>query len=113
MGQPEKGLEKQAPGSTPDVVFEDALYLAGADALLARARALDDALASALVLGHNTGLQDLALSLPLGGGPHYQKIEAKFPTCALAVFAFDIQSWRDLTAGIGRLEHAVYPRELK
>ncbi|MDH3239265.1 MAG: histidine phosphatase family protein [Alphaproteobacteria bacterium] len=107
-----KGLEKVMPGATPPVAFEDGLYLADADALLARSRAVGDPLASALILGHNTCLQDFALALPAGGGPLVDKIAAKFPTAALAVIRFDIESWRDLVPGGGCLTDVLYPRDL-
>jgi phosphohistidine phosphatase len=107
-----KGLEKTAPGSTPTVAFEDVLYLAEPDTLLARVREVEDAVTSTLILGHNFGLQDFALGLPAGGGPLVDKIAAKFPTAALAVIRFEATRWRDLVPGTGRLEDVLYPREL-
>jgi phosphohistidine phosphatase len=106
-----KGIEAAEPGATPEVVFEDGLYLAGAAALLARARTLDDAIRSVLFIGHNPGLQDFALALaPKGEGR--ARIEAKFPTSALAVIRFEGEGWASLARGAGHLEAALYPRDL-
>jgi phosphohistidine phosphatase len=107
-----KGLEKIRPGAMPAVVFEDTLYLAGIDTLLARVRAVADEVTSAMIIGHNFGLQDFALELPANGGPLMDKIAAKFPTCALAVIRFEIDRWNALLPGKGRLEEVLYPRDL-
>lgn len=106
-----KGMEKARPGSTPEVTFDDGLYLAGVARLLGRLRTLDDALGSVLMLGHNPGLQELALSLAADCAER-RKIAAKFPTCALAVIAFDAVSWSALAPGGGCLAAALYPRDL-
>lgn len=107
-----KGVAKIAPASVPSVVFKDGLYLAGAQALLDHAQAIENGVSSAMILGHNFGLQDFALALPAGGGPLVKKIAAKFPTAALAVFRFEIESWGELVPGKGELTDVLYPREL-
>src|SRR5579863_8717406 len=58
-------------GGRPQVKIEDGLYLAGAEALLTRLRRVPARTASVLVLGHNPGLQVLALALAGSpAGPH-------------------------------------------
>lgn len=106
-----KGMENSAPGTAPEAALDERLYLAAVGTLLDRAQALDDRFASALMLGHNAGLQEFAVALSAGGEIR-DKIAAKFPTCALAVIGFDSDHWRDLAWGEGRLEAALYPREL-
>jgi phosphohistidine phosphatase len=69
------------------VVFEPDLYLASDDEILDLIRAADPKARVLLVIGHNPGLEDLALSLGADGGP------PKFPTSALAAFRFDVESW--------------------
>ncbi len=106
-----KGIEAAEPGATPEVAYEEGLYLAGAARLLARARSLDDAVRSVLFIGHNPGLQDFALALA-SKGEGRKKIEAKFPTAALAVIRFEGGSWKALAPGKGRIKAALYPRDL-
>ena len=93
-----------------EVVVDDELYGADDDELLERLRALDDRLETVAVIGHNPGIHDLAIALA-GSGAERDRLEAKFPTGALAVLAFD-GPWRDVSAGGGRLEAFVTPRDL-
>jgi phosphohistidine phosphatase len=46
-------------GGHPRIEIEDGLYGAGADQIVARLERLDDAIATALVIGHNPGIADL------------------------------------------------------
>lgn len=107
-----KGVEKISPGTVPPVTYEDDLYLASSDTLIERVRMLDGALASALILGHNTGLQDFALALPRPSGAAYARVEQKFPTGALAVISFETDHWRDIAPGSGALQAVIYPKDL-
>jgi phosphohistidine phosphatase len=88
----------------------DDLYGASAAELLSRLGELPDEIGSVLVIGHNPGLQDLALELAAGGDQRPQ-LEAKFPTCALATLEFQGR-WGDLAAGACELTGFVIPREL-
>lgn len=65
----------------PQLLFEDALYLAGASRLLDRLQRLPDQAASVLLIGHNPGLHQLAVSL----ATESSELAAGFPTAALAV----------------------------
>jgi phosphohistidine phosphatase len=75
-----------------DIDVDDRLYGASADALLAVVEGLDDKLESAMLVGHNPGLSDLAR--------HFSGEIAHMPTCALATFTFDATSWSDI--GVAR-----------
>ena len=92
----------------PTIEVVEGLYGAGSDGLLARVRAVSDSVDSVLVIGHNPGLQDLALRL----APGSERLVEKFPTGALAAFELDAESWRDLTQTEARLAAYVVPREL-
>ena len=92
------------------VEVSDDLYGADAGHLLARLGELPDEIGSVLVIGHNPGMQDLALELAAGGAQRPQ-LEAKFPTCALATLEFQGR-WGDLAAGACQLTGFVVPREL-
>jgi phosphohistidine phosphatase len=74
------------------VRFEDELYLAEPERVR---RAIDqacDGCATLMVVGHNPGLQDLALGLLIEGSAQASAIDRVtngFPTAAAAVFLFD------------------------
>lgn len=94
------------------VVFDRDLYLAPVGALLDRLRAVDEADASVLLVGHNPGLHELALALadpdsPVAPPP----LSGKFPTGALASFRF-AGPWRRLKLGTATLVAYTTPRDL-
>ncbi|MDX8448324.1 SixA phosphatase family protein [Mesorhizobium captivum] len=91
--------------------FADELYEAAPAAILARVR---QAKASSLiVIGHNPGLQNFVLRLAGAGSDAdvFKKVEAKFPTAALARFAVK-DDWANLDFGGARLTHCVRPKDL-
>ncbi len=90
--------------------FEEGLYGAGSAELLERLREVPDDIGTVALIGHNPGVQDLALGLA-DKGKDLDRAREKFPTGALAVLGFD-GPWRDLEAGTARLESFVTPREL-
>src|SRR5207244_1171995 len=75
-----------------DVLLEPALYAANEDELLGVLRGVPARVPSALVIGHNPGLQRLAVALA-GSGDEEQiaRLTDKMPTAALASFAMPIQ----------------------
>jgi phosphohistidine phosphatase len=93
------------------VEFERSLYLAGADNLLRRLRALSGPVASVMLIGHNPGLQGLALRLA-GSEAALATLHARYPPAALAELTFPIAAWCDLTERSGRLERFVSPQTL-
>jgi phosphohistidine phosphatase len=64
-----------------------------------------------LLIGHNPGLEDLALALA-SSGPDLARLEAKFPTGALATLAISTATWKELSEGDAVLTAFVVPREL-
>ncbi|MFL5926008.1 MAG: SixA phosphatase family protein [Gaiellaceae bacterium] len=104
-------LELVRPAFPSSVVsIEDELYAASADELLTRIRRVGDSVASVLVIGHNPGLQQLALLLA-SGGDGLEQLEAKFPTAALATLTLDA-TWSRLAPGGASLAAYVVPRQL-
>ncbi|MGX5800472.1 SixA phosphatase family protein [Bradyrhizobium sp. Arg314] len=91
--------------------FAEELYEAAAGAILARVRQAKAT--SLLVIGHNPGLQHFVLRLAGAGSDEsvFKKIEAKFPTAALARFTQD-EDWADLDFRGARLTHCVRPKDL-
>lgn len=101
----------------PEVAFTEALYLAPWKTTLKTAQALPDDAETAMVVGHNPGLEDCATTL-LGSQADAKErarraaMAEKFPTGALAVIDCDIASWKDLAPGCGALAAFVKPRDL-
>ncbi|TPI11999.1 histidine phosphatase family protein [Mesorhizobium sp. B4-1-3] len=91
--------------------FAEELYEAAAGTILARVRQVRAR--CVLVIGHNPGLQHFALRLADAGSDEsvFKKIEAKFPTAALARFTLD-DDWADLDFRGARLTHCVRPKDL-
>lgn len=95
------------------VRFEDGLYLASPAGLLDIIHRLPDTARHVLILGHNPGLQNLAVKLTGRGDEKTRRaVAAKFPTAALAVLAFDVERWADVASGKGNLIHFLTPKRL-
>ena len=95
------------------VEASDKLYLASPARLLKAIRAVDDKIPSLAIVGHNPGLQALALELAGGGDATARaRIMTKYPTGGLAVLDFMVDRWADVAASGGRLERFVVPRDL-
>jgi phosphohistidine phosphatase len=81
----------------PEISIERRLYLADGGVLLTRLSELDARTplpASVLLIGHNPGLEDLALRLiPPAETATRARIEAKFPTCAFVALRFVSENW--------------------
>jgi len=100
-------------GGDPSVVYEDAFYLAAPSVLLARIRKIDAGVRHALIVGHDPGIQGLALELAsTGRAKALEALGAKFPTAALAVIRFTPGDWAKVARGKGRLELFVTPKSL-
>jgi phosphohistidine phosphatase len=105
-------LIASALGSTTEVLVEDDLYGAGDAELLIRLNGVADAVGAALLIGHNPGLQDLALALAGDGDtPGLTKIGDKFPTGALATLSVPTP-WSTLGPGGAYLAGLATPRDL-
>jgi phosphohistidine phosphatase len=114
-------LEALAPwDETPIIEPMNGLYLATAPQLLQTIRGVSPTVRSLLVVAHNPGLHDLALSLVgahamSSNGNMLRKLAAGFPAGSLAEFTI-ARSWRDLGdgggEGGGRLVRFLSPRDL-
>jgi len=96
-----------------EVRFEPALYAADEDVLLGVLRGVPARVPSVLLIGHNPGLQRLAVTL-VGSEDEEQiaKLIEKMPTGALASFALPIDDWSELAPKAGKLVGYVVPRDL-
>lgn len=105
------GLRATCPLDGTPVSYEDELYLAEPSVLLGRLQKLSPEVTSALVIGHNPGLELLAQMLvKTGDARSIIAMEHKFPTGALAVFTLPATKFADIGPEIGRLEHFITPR---
>lgn len=89
------------------------LYEVGADRILARLRETDPSVDVLLVVGHNPGMEGLAVWLAgAKSDPNaMRELSGKFPTCALASLSF-IGAWSDLGDGGADLTRFVTPKDL-
>ncbi len=102
---------RPALGTTSTVKVDPDLYGASSDKLLEQIRGVPEGVTSLMLIGHNPGLQDLALALALPG-PQLARLEVKFPTAALATLSLAKASWRELSGDDAELAAYVVPKEL-
>jgi phosphohistidine phosphatase len=85
----------------PRSMIEDELYAASADKLMDRLRRLPEAEVAVLLIGHNPGLHELAITLADTNSPRFRALSSgKFPTAARATFRV-----RDSWSGLDRSRH--------
>ena len=100
--------------SPPAVRWDPGVYLSSARELLERIQCLDDTHASALVVGHNPGLGELAARLAGAGDPKLRRhLVRKYPTGAWLELRFEVDRWRDVASHGGELVRFVRPKELR
>jgi phosphohistidine phosphatase len=96
----------------PDVRLEEDLYGASTEELVHRIHEIPATVPSAMLIGHNPGIQSAALVLA-GGGKQalIGRLREKMPTAALATLELDGE-WSSAAPGTARLVSFVSPREL-
>lgn len=108
-------LEEVGVGYGGDLApaWDRRIYLASAATLLDIVRELDEAHGSALLVGHNPGLEDLVLLLvpDAAAGPRGD-VEEKYPTASVAELSLPVDSWADARAGAATLTRFTRPRDL-
>jgi phosphohistidine phosphatase len=104
-------LEALEPWSdTPLIEPMDALYLATAGQLMEAVRAVAETVRTVMLIGHNPGMQDLAIALCADpDSPEAHQIAAGFPTAALAEFTISTP-WSRVRPRGGRLVRFLTPR---
>ena len=117
-------LAQAALGAAPPARFDKRVYQASAAQLLDLIRGEPARSATLLVVGHDPAVQEVALTLAgtapgdaggarLSAAPAgmLDRMRAKFPTAAIAVFACT-GSWDRLGPGTARLAFFITPRDL-
>ncbi|HRI02331.1 MAG TPA: histidine phosphatase family protein [Pyrinomonadaceae bacterium] len=97
-------LVKNAGSFSAEIIFEKSIYEASPNALRQVVYETDNAHASALLVGHNPGIE---------GFIHYLTGQLEpMPTAALAVIEMNIKKWREINDGCGKLLDVYRPKEL-
>jgi phosphohistidine phosphatase len=100
-------------GGPIDPVFDQRVYLATAATLLKLVQGANDTAERLLVVGHNPGMEALALMLTRDDDNGLRgKMLTKYPTAALAEIALPVDRWRDVDLGKGQLARFIRPRDL-
>lgn len=110
------GLLSPELAKTPKVEFTKALYLASPKNIFEQIHLTPDDVKTLMVVGHNPGIAECTIRLarhPASKAESHklEDMRAKFPTCALAVLDFDVESWSDAGSG-GILLEFLQPRDL-
>jgi phosphohistidine phosphatase len=99
--------------ASPPASFEERLYNAGTEAILAVVKETKPAVRTLMVIGHNPGLHEGArLLIASGDVEARERLNEGLPTTGLAVIDFAGKDWRKLHPHGGRLERFVTPRSL-
>lgn len=106
-------LAASALGATPTIAFDERIYEAAAEKILAVVKETPNTAASLLIVGHNPGLHELARLLIASGEPELrEQLNEKLPTSGLVVIDFAVDAWDQIHRRSGRLEVFVTPRML-
>ena len=101
------GLAPALPG-TPVLNLKPALYHAGPDVMLAVLRhATEDCV---MMIGHNPGIAEFAGRLVARAPVHAEF--PRFPTGATLVCDFVVESWAEVSFGLGATVDFIVPREV-
>ena len=103
--------EVEAAFGPLDPQWDERLYLASRETLLEIVRETGDEVERLLLVGHNPGLELLALALSRKGALRGE-VEIKYPTGTLAEIAFPVDSWREVAEGAGEIARFIRPRDL-
>jgi phosphohistidine phosphatase len=96
-------LVKEAAGLAAEVEYKERIYEASPRTLLNIAASIDDRFASAMIVGHNPGMEGFVRFLT--------GKDEDMPTTALAVIDLDILGWEQLSAASGTLRRLIRPKD--
>lgn len=96
-------LAKDGGELTAEVRYEEGIYEASAKALRQIVAAIDDRNRSAMVVGHNPGMEGFVQYLT-------GRVES-MPTAALAIIDLDIAKWSDIDSASGILRKVIRPKD--
>ncbi len=102
--QTAKKIAKETGYPVNNIIINNNLYLAGVTTLLKTIRAINERYETVFMFGHNPEFTTLANLLTL------QQIY-NIPTCGICNISFEIDSWRLVTEGTGKLILNDYPKK--
>ena len=106
-------IEEVAHGFGPlEPDYDERIYLAPTATLVEIVRETPDAVGRLLIVGHNPGLEELALLLAGPDGPLRNEVEIKYPTGTIAEIEFPGDHWSEVSRGGGRIARFIRPRDL-
>ncbi|MDP8993394.1 MAG: histidine phosphatase family protein [Pseudomonadota bacterium] len=89
------------------------VYLASPETLLDLVRETDEEVGRLLLVGHNPGMEMLAIMLTRDEGDALRdELAIKYPTGTLAEIGLPVERWGDVEPRIGRIERFIRPRDL-
>lgn len=97
-------IVKEAANFASDIRFDDRIHEASPRTLLQVVSGVDDACETAMLVGHNPGIEGFIRLLTGDLEP--------MPTAALVVIDLNIDKWKDLVDGCGELQAVFRPRDL-
>lgn len=100
-----KIIAKEIKYPVKKIVKKDSVYLADVPTLVKVIHKISDKQHQAMLFGHNPGLTMLANFLVNG-----QQLE-NIPTCGIFCVEFEIDSWKEVEQGIGKLLFFDYPKK--
>ncbi|HYG47228.1 MAG TPA: histidine phosphatase family protein [Allosphingosinicella sp.] len=93
--------------------YDQRLYLASTATLLEIVRGVPDRVERLLLVGHNPGLEEIALRLSGRDADGLRgEVEVKYPTGTVAEIVLPVERWAEVKEGIGRIERFIRPRDL-
>lgn len=96
-------LVKQTAGFAAEIRYDERIYEASPISLLYLLAETPDEFAAVLLVGHNPGLEGLIKILIGGIQP--------MPTAALAEINLNIEHWREIASGCGKLNFIIRPKD--
>ena len=104
---------RTAIGEEAQTRFDDGIYHGGAQELLEQLCRVPDTIRSVMLIGHSPAMEELALKLAGESNPGERaRMQAKYPTAALAILVLEKDSWQGLGAATCQLHSFVVPRQL-
>lgn len=97
-------MVKNASGFSREIQLDDRIYEAHPHSLAQVVSEIDDANTSAMLIGHNPGIEGFIRFLTGDLEP--------MPTAALAVIDLSIDKWNEINDGCGELQNVYRPKNL-
>jgi len=95
----------------PNINYSERIYNASENELLNKITATQEDVSRLMVVGHNPGLYQLALSLAKEGDKQmHNNLQMEFPTCSLVVINFE-GTWQEITHAHSKLALFLTPEK--